>query len=63
MMELLAGASRTEIKFGQTWDRTVGKAISIVSRVALMAFWQLIAVSRKRSMEAREEEVLAAKAA
>jgi hypothetical protein len=65
MMELPAGTSRTEIKFGQTWDRAVGEGISIGSGsgVALMALWQWIAVRRKRATESREEEVVAAEAA
>ncbi len=63
MMVLPAGASRTEIKFAQTWDRAVGAEISIGSGVVLIAFWQLIVVSRKRATEPREVEVVSAKAA
>jgi hypothetical protein len=63
MLVLPAGASRTEIKFAQTWDRVVGTEISIGSGVVLIALWQLIAVSRKRATEAREVAVVPAKAA
>lgn len=63
MMELPAGTSRTEIKFGQTWDRAVGEGVSTGSGVALIAVWQWIAVRRKREVESREEEVVAAQAA
>jgi hypothetical protein len=64
MMVLPAGASRTEIKFAQTWDRSVGTEISIGSGVVLIALWQLILVmSRKRASEPREVEAVPAKAA
>jgi hypothetical protein len=64
MMVLPAGASRTEIKFAQTWDRSVGTEISIGSGVMLIALWQLILVmSRKRASEPREVEAVPAKAA
>jgi hypothetical protein len=63
MMVLPAGASRTEIKFVQTWDRAVGAEISIGSGVVLIALWQLIVLSRKRATEPREMEVIPAKAA
>ena len=64
MLVLPAGASRTEIKFAQTWDRAVGAEISIGSGVALIALWQLIiVVSRKRTTELREVEAVPAKAA
>jgi len=62
-LELPAGASRTEIKFGETWDRTVGKEISIAGGIALIAIWQLLVLSEKRATESREEEVVAEKAA
>jgi hypothetical protein len=63
MMVLPAGASRTEIRFVQTWDRAVGAEISIGSGVVLIAFWRLIVLSRKRAVEPREAEVVPAKAA
>jgi len=63
MVVLPAGVSRTEIRFGPTWDRTVGKKFSLASGIALIAIWQLTIVSRKRAMETREDEVVAAKAA
>jgi hypothetical protein len=63
MMVLPAGASRTEIKFTQTWDRAVGTEISIGSGVVLITLWQLIVVSRKRATEPREAEAVPAKAA
>jgi len=63
MMVLPAGASRTEIKFTQTWDRTVGAEISIGSGVVLIALGQLIVLSRKRATELRKVEALPAKAA
>jgi len=62
-LELPAGASRTEIKFGKTWDRAVGKEISIAGGIALIAIWQLLVLSEKRATESREEEVVAEKAA
>ena len=58
-----AGASRMEIKFAQTWDRAVGKEISIGSGVLLVALWQLMVASRKDTTEPQEAEVVPAKAA
>jgi hypothetical protein len=63
MVVFPAGASRMEIKFAQTWDRAVGKEISIGSGVVLVALWQLIVASRKDATEPQEAEVVAAKAA
>jgi hypothetical protein len=61
---LPAGASRTEVKFAQTWDRGVGTEISIGSGVVLIALWQLmVVVSRKRATEPREVVAVPAKAA
>ena len=63
MMLLPAGASRTEIKFAPTWDRTVGKEISLGSGAVLIVLWLWIAASRKHATELQEVEVAAAKAA
>jgi hypothetical protein len=63
MMVFPTGASRMEIRFAQTWDRAVGKEISIGSGVVLAALWRLIVASRKRATEPHEAEVVPAKAA
>jgi hypothetical protein len=63
MVWLPAGPSRTEIIFTRTWDRTAGLAISIGTSVALIAFWQFVALSRKRAAAPAELEVAPARAA
>lgn len=63
MLLLPAGASRTEIVFARTWDRTAGIAISIGTSAALISFWQLFALSRKPSVEPPELEIAPAQAA
>ena len=61
---LPVGASRTEIIFAQTRDRTVGIVISALSGAALLAFWKLSAAKRKRpSRQSRPEDVAPARAA
>jgi hypothetical protein len=63
MVTLPAGASRTEIKFAQTWDRASGIGISVGSTAVLIAFWEFLAVSRKRATEPSDIEVASARAA
>ena len=63
MVLLPAGASRTEIIFARTWDRTAGIAISIVTSAGLISFWQVLVWIRKRSAERSELEVAPAQAA
>jgi uncharacterized membrane protein len=63
MVVLPAGASRTEIKFAQTWDRAVGAEISIGSGAVLIAFWQLIVAVSRRATEPRDAEAITVKAA
>jgi hypothetical protein len=60
---LPAGPSRTEIVLTRTWDRTAGLAISVGSGIALAAFRQLVARSRKRAAKPTELEVAPARAA
>jgi len=63
MVLLPAGSSRTEIKFGRTWDRSAGIVISIASSAALFVFWKLFALNRKRSRQSRAVKVAAEQAA
>ena len=63
MVLLPAGSSRTEIKFGRTWDRSAGIAISIASGAALFVFWKLLALNRKLSRQSRAVKVAAEQAA
>jgi hypothetical protein len=60
---LPAGRSRTEIVFTRTWDRSAGLLISIGCGAALLAYWQFVALRRKRAAEAPELEVVPARAA
>jgi hypothetical protein len=60
---LPSGSSRTEIVFTRTWDRTAGLAISLGFSIALIAFWQAVALSRKHANEPSDHEVTPARAA
>jgi hypothetical protein len=62
MVLLPAGFSRTEIRFGRTWDRSAGMVISLASGAVLLVFWKLVALNRKRSRESRPVEVAPAHA-
>jgi hypothetical protein len=62
MVTLPAGPSRTEIQFVQTWDQATGIGISAGSTAVLIAFWELLAVSRKRATESSEIEAAPARA-
>jgi hypothetical protein len=63
MVLLPAGSSRTEIKFGRTWDRSAGIVISIATGAALLACWKLFALNRQRSRQSRAVKVAAEQAA
>jgi len=62
-VSLPEGLSRTEINFTRTWDRSAGIVISIATSAALLAFWKLFALKRKRSRQSRAVEVAAEQAA
>jgi hypothetical protein len=63
VLVLPAGMSRAEIIFTRTWDRAAGLAISVASAAALIAFSQVVALSRKRSAALAELELARAQAA
>ena len=63
MLLLPAGSSRTEITFGQTWDRAAGILVSAVSCAILLVFSEVFATRRRRSVESRTVDVAPAEAA
>jgi len=49
LLPLPAGAHRVDVRFGRTWDRTAGDAISAFTAIALFAFWWAL---RRKATEA-----------